>query len=100
MKTIQPKPKPGVKNKKAVLGGGNFFLFEACFWRIIGVEKVEVGFAGGSHTSPDTEIVMDEEQEDTGHSQVVEVTYNPDRVTFKQLLEVMMMLHNNTTHTK
>ena len=43
---------------------------------------------------------MDEDNEDTGHSQVCQVTFDPDRVTFTQLLEVLMIVHDPTQHNK
>jgi len=84
----------------AVFGGGNFFIVEAIYRRIRGVTMVVIGFSGGHHPNPNHELVLDEEQEDTGHSQVCQITYDPDRITYTQLLEVLFMIHDPSQHNK
>lgn len=61
---------------------------------------VVIGFSGGHHPNPNHELVLDEEQEDTGHSQVCQITYDPDRITYTQLLEVLFMIHDPSQHNK
>ena len=87
------KLQPGEKGI-AVLGGGCFWCTEAAFNEVRGVEKVVSGYAGGSTANPSYEEVC---RGDTGHAEVVKIVYDPEEVSFRQLLKVFFAIHNPTT---
>ncbi len=76
------------------LGGGCFWCLEAVFERIRGVERVVSGYAGGARPHPTYEQVCSGA---TGHAEVVQVSFDPDQVTYRQLLEVFFAIHDPTT---
>lgn len=76
--------------KTVVIGGGCFWCIEAVFQRVKGVEKAVSGYAGGNTPNPS---YHNHEQ----HAEVVEVTYDPDVVTFEKLLEIFFGVHDPTT---
>jgi len=78
----------------AVLGGGCFWCLEAVFDGLAGVDSVESGYAGGRDPDPDYEAVCSGQ---TGHAEVVRVTYDPDVLTFRELLAVFFAIHDPTT---
>ncbi len=78
----------------ATLAGGCFWCLEAVFIDLRGVEKVESGYAGGQVPHPSYRQVCDG---DTGHAEVVQMTFNPQAVSFKELLEVFFTVHDPTT---
>ncbi|MBI2077090.1 MAG: peptide-methionine (S)-S-oxide reductase MsrA [Euryarchaeota archaeon] len=82
------------KQEMATLGGGCFWCLDAVYEQIRGVEKVVSGYAGGRTDSPSYEDVCNE---DTGHAEVVQVTFDPTVVTFRQLLDVFFTMHDPTT---
>jgi peptide-methionine (S)-S-oxide reductase len=75
-------------------GMGCFWCSEAIFQRLKGVEKVESGFSGGTVKNPTYEQVCTGE---TGHAEVVQVTFNPKVISFADLLEVFWKMHDPTT---
>ncbi|MEE6208977.1 peptide-methionine (S)-S-oxide reductase MsrA [Salarchaeum sp. III] len=79
---------------KATFGGGCFWCVEAAFERIEGVEDVTSGYAGGHVENPTYEEVC---TGDTGHAEVVQLTYDPDVVSYPELLEVFFKVHDPTT---
>ena len=79
--------------KKATFGAGCFWGVEAAFRRLDGVTATRVGYAGGDVEHPSYEQVCSHR---TGHAEVVEVTYDPDRIPYEQLLEVFWGKHNPT----
>jgi peptide-methionine (S)-S-oxide reductase len=79
--------------KKATFGGGCFWGVEAAFRQIEGVTKTEVGYEGGTLENPTYEDVC---SHTTGHAEVVEVTYDPERVSYEQLLDVFWAKHDPT----
>jgi len=79
--------------KKATFGAGCFWGVEAAFRQIDGVTKTRVGYSGGTLEDPTYEDVC---SHTTGHAEVVEVTYDPERVSYEQLLEVFWNKHNPT----
>jgi peptide-methionine (S)-S-oxide reductase len=79
--------------KKATFGAGCFWGVEAAFRQIEGVTGTRVGYAGGRLESPTYEDVCSHK---TGHAEVVEVTYDPERVSYDQLLEVFWRKHDPT----
>lgn len=78
-------------NETAVFGGGCFWCTEAVFQRLKGVESVVPGYAGGHTEHPSYEDVA---QQDTGHAEVVIIVFNPDVISYTQLLEVFFEVHN------
>ena len=78
----------------ATLAGGCFWCLEAVFQDLRGVEKVESGYAGGRVPNPSYQHVCSGA---TGHAEVVQITYDPEIVSFKELLEVFFTIHDPTT---
>ncbi len=78
----------------ATLGGGCFWCLEAVFELLEGVERVESGYAGGSAPSPTYENVC---AGTTGHAEVVQVTFDPDVITYGEILQVFFATHDPTT---
>lgn len=82
------------KNKFAVFGAGCFWGVESSFRAVEGVVDVAVGYAGGNVAKPSYRQVCTGK---TGHAEVVQVEYDPTRVTFAQLVEVFWQIHDPTT---
>ena len=82
------------RREVAVLGGGCFWCLEAVFDGLAGVDSVESGYAGGRDPDPDYEAVCSGQ---TGHAEVVRVTFDPDVLTFRELLAVFFAIHDPTT---
>jgi len=78
----------------AVLGGGCFWSMEAIFSQLKGVVDAEVGYAGGFKENPTYEEIY---QTDTGHAEVVKVTFDPEIISYGKLLEVFFYVHDPTT---
>jgi peptide-methionine (S)-S-oxide reductase len=78
----------------ATLAGGCFWCLEAVYDGMKGVESVESGYMGGLSPDPTYEQVCDG---DTGHAEVVRITFDPAAVSFKELLEVFFVIHDPTT---
>ena len=79
--------------KKATFGAGCFWGVEAAFRQVDGVTKTEVGYEGGTLENPTYEDVC---SHTTGHAEVVQVTYDPERVSYEQLLDVFWGKHDPT----
>lgn len=78
----------------ATFGGGCFWCTEAVFLRLRGVEKVVSGYMGGSTDNPTyTDICTGT----TGHAEVIQVHFDPDEISFADLLEVFFATHDPTT---
>jgi peptide-methionine (S)-S-oxide reductase len=78
----------------ATLGGGCYWCLEAFYQRVIGVESVVSGYAGGHVDNPSVDRVY---KGDTGHAEVVHVTFDSAVVSFKELLEIFFVMHDPTT---
>jgi peptide-methionine (S)-S-oxide reductase len=78
----------------ATVAGGCFWCFEAVFQRLKGVEKVASGYTGGSKPDPTYREVC---SGTTGHAEAVQVTFDPDVISYETLLEVFFDLHDPTT---
>ncbi|MBA3521670.1 MAG: peptide-methionine (S)-S-oxide reductase MsrA [Gemmatimonadales bacterium] len=80
--------------QKATFGAGCFWGVEVAFRQVEGVESAMVGYLGGTYPNPTYEDVCTGR---TGHAEVVEVTYDPSRVSYEDLLNVFWANHDPTT---
>lgn len=80
--------------EQATLGGGCFWCLEAVYENVRGVQKVVSGYAGGHRPNPTYEQVCTGM---TGHAEVVQVTYDPTVVSYRELLEIFFEIHDPTT---
>ena len=78
----------------ATLAGGCFWCLEAVYNELRGVESVVSGYAGGHDPDPTYEAVC---SESTGHAEVVQIAFDHDMVSFRELLEVFFTIHDPTT---
>ena len=81
-------------NEVAIFGGGCFWCTEAVFAELMGVSSVVPGYAGGNTEYPTYKQVC---SESTGHAEVSRVEFDPDRITYKDLLDVFFSTHDPTT---
>jgi peptide-methionine (S)-S-oxide reductase len=84
----------GSAREIATLGGGCFWCLEAVYQELRGVEKVESGYSGGNVPNPTYREVC---SETTGHAEVVQVTFDPEVVSYRDILEVYFTIHDPTT---
>jgi peptide-methionine (S)-S-oxide reductase len=82
------------QRETATLGGGCFWCLEAVYDDLRGVESVVSGYAGGRVPNPSYEAVC---AGTTGHAEVVQVTFDPAEVSFRELLDVFFTIHDPTT---
>ena len=82
------------KTEKVVFGGGCFWCVEAVFQQVDGVEAAINGYAGGRKEDPTYDEVC---SGTTGHAEVVQVSYDPEKVSFEELLEIFFKTHDPTT---
>lgn len=78
----------------ATLGGGCFWCLEAVYLDVDGVTAVESGYAGGQVRDPSYEQVC---SGDTGHAEVVRVSFDTDRISYREILQVFFGIHDPTT---
>jgi peptide-methionine (S)-S-oxide reductase len=78
----------------ATLGGGCFWCLEAVFDKLQGVVSVESGYCNGSTPNPTYKQVC---SGDTGHAEVVRVTFDPREIGFREILQVFFSIHDPTT---
>ena len=83
-----------IQYKVATFGAGCFWCVEAIFSHLKGVHSVVVGYSGGSVVSPTYEDVCAGK---TGHAEVCQITFNPEQISYRLLLEVFFSVHNPTT---
>ena len=79
---------------KATLGGGCFWCTEAVFQKLIGVNEVVPGYAGGKLANPTYQDIC---SKTSGHAEVIQVEYDPAVISFEELLEVFWTIHDPTT---
>jgi peptide-methionine (S)-S-oxide reductase len=78
----------------ATLGGGCFWCTEAVFQQLRGVKGVEPGYSGGHTSNPDYEQVC---EGDSGHAEVIRISFDSEVISFRELLEVFFTVHDPTT---
>ncbi|WP_335965210.1 peptide-methionine (S)-S-oxide reductase MsrA [Galbibacter sp. PAP.153] len=83
------------KHEIATIGGGCFWCIEAVFQEIAGIEKVVSGYTGG--TAPGKPTYREVCSGLTGHAEVVQITFNPEIISYKELLIIFMTSHDPTT---
>jgi peptide-methionine (S)-S-oxide reductase len=81
----------------ATLGGGCFWCLEAVYDQLMGVVSVESGYMGGSKPEPTYREVCSGE---TGHVEVVQITFDPAVTSYREILEVFFVIHNPTTRDR
>jgi peptide-methionine (S)-S-oxide reductase len=85
---------PTLATKVITLGGGCFWCTEAVFVRVKGVLDVESGYCNGHTINPTYAQVC---EGDTGHNEVVRLTYNPQHISLRELLEIFFVIHDPTS---
>ena len=85
------------RREVATLGGGCFWCLDAVYRELRGVERVESGYAGGSVPNPTYRQVFGG---DTGHAEVVQVTFDPSVISYRDLLDVFFTIHDPTTRDR
>lgn len=83
-----------MKTTKALLGGGCFWCLDAAFRQVQGVHSVTSGYAGGARPAPNYEQVCSGA---SGHAEVVELEFDADIISFRELLDIFFAIHDPTT---
>jgi len=78
----------------AILGGGCFWCLNPIFAELAGVESVVVGYSGGSEPNPTYQQVS---SKTTGHAKVVKITFDPNLISFVEILKIFFTYHDPTT---
>ena len=81
------------KPQTATFAGGCFWCLEAVFDRTVGVEKAQSGYMGGTRENPTYQQVCTGE---TGHAEVVRVTFDPEQISYPDLLDIFFAIHDPT----
>ena len=92
--TAQKTEKKSAKKEVATLAGGCFWCLEAVYLELKGVDKVASGYSGGKVANPTYKQVT---TGTTGHAEVVQITFDPQVITYKELLEVFFTIHDPTS---
>jgi peptide-methionine (S)-S-oxide reductase len=79
---------------RSTLGGGCFWCLEAVYQQILGVKSVVSGYAGGARPNPSYESVCTGV---TGHAEIVDIEFDPQVISFRDLLEIFFVIHDPTT---
>lgn len=80
--------------KIATLGGGCFWCMEAVFNQLKGIRKIDSGYSGGSIKDPTYEQVSTGR---TGHAEVIQLLYDPDIISYNEILRIFFVTHDPTT---
>ncbi len=91
---MQKEKQDKVELETATLGGGCFWCTEAIFRNLEGIKKVVSGYSGGANANPTYQQVSTGR---TGHVEVVQITFDPNEVSFYELLEIFFSTHDPTT---
>jgi len=91
---VKIAPKGNMSQEVATLGSGCFWCTEAVFSDLKGVVKVESGYSGGTVANPSYEQVCTGR---TGHAEVAQITFDPEVISYKEILEVFFTVHDPTT---
>lgn len=83
-----------VISEVATLAGGCFWCIEAIFMEVDGVEEVISGYTGGTTVNPTYQEVC---TNSTGHAETVQVTFNPTKISYREILEIFFSVHDPTT---
>jgi peptide-methionine (S)-S-oxide reductase len=78
----------------ATVGGGCFWCLEAVFEQLRGVQRVESGYAGGATANPTYQQVC---RGNTGHAEVIQITFDPSALSYRELLDFFFAFHDPTT---
>jgi peptide-methionine (S)-S-oxide reductase len=89
---VQAYPRNG--KELATLGGGCFWCLEAVYLELKGVEQVVSGYAGGTVLNPTYYEIC---EGNTGHAEVVQLTFDPHEISFKDILQIFFTIHDPTT---
>jgi peptide-methionine (S)-S-oxide reductase len=85
------------EKEMATLGGGCFWCLEAVYDQLRGVESVESGYMGGKNANPSYEAVC---MGNTGHAEVVQISFDPEVVSYTEILEIFFSTHDPTTFNR
>jgi peptide-methionine (S)-S-oxide reductase len=83
-----------MKTEKATLGGGCFWCVEAVYERLPGILSVTSGYAGGQTENPTYEQIGTGK---TGHAEVVQIEYDPDKISYQKIIDLFWDAHDPTT---
>ena len=90
-------PSAQLEQEIATLAGGCFWCLEAVYDQVRGVESVESGYMGGAVDNPSYEAVCSGR---TGHAEAVRVTFDPQIISYSELLEIFFLIHDPTTRNR
>ncbi len=80
--------------ERALIGGGCFWCIEAVYNRVKGVKSAISGYAGGEGVNPSYKAVC---SGTTGHAEVVEIIFDPEAISFREILDIFWVIHDPTT---
>lgn len=83
-----------MKEEVATLAGGCFWCLEAVFREVNGVQRVLSGYTGGKKTNP---LYAEVCSDNTGHAEAVDITFFPDMISYREILEIFFSVHDPTT---
>lgn len=93
-RTMNAAETKSAAGQMATLGGGCFWCLEAFYETFEGVKAVTSGYAGGHKADPTYKQVC---SETTGHAEVVQLEFDPSKITYEQILEIFWEMHDPTT---
>ena len=82
------------REETATLAGGCFWCLEAVYKEVKGVQRVLSGYTGGKKENPAYEEVC---SDNTGHAEAIDITFFPDMITYREILQIFFTVHNPTT---